>query len=485
MAIRQGRSEIPDSEDEMMVSSPVKVSDEALDKLSTTPSVPSQDAQDMRLAANYTHQTRDEQVGSAVSGHATMDIEASQHDQTNMQLSDTASHQRPKEERSGNRLEPRVVKVSSPPMSSTKSGLAEQDAISMRTMQAGEGVLNCPALRREPNAIIDQNSGEQSTNMASSDEKVTSNEQSEQGSFASALEQSDQGASARRPSVSEARLQAHENTLLATQNSSVVGSLSLLKPKGNVSYQANEVDSDIVAAEIATTSSQTPSVDISYSASPAGFLANNIAQVVPKGSAENEMTLPRMDDNTVEPARTPAPTINHGSTSLPEQNPVNNRISEFKHDNIDNDSKYQGQLSQGDNVEQPANYAQTSEKGSSKELAPDSTHPAPPKTTQEITLAELKAQKAALLASLTSLPAIQILIEEFASSQAGLSDDDGEPTETEIMAAANKIVKDHIRLLHEYNELKDVGQGLMGLIADQRGVRIVEVQDEFGIDAND
>lgn len=53
------------------------------------------------------------------------------------------------------------------------------------------------------------------------------------------------------------------------------------------------------------------------------------------------------------------------------------------------------------------------------------------------------------------------------------------------MAAANKIVKGHIKLLHEYNELKDVGQGLMGLIADQRAVRIVEVQAEFGVDAED
>ncbi|KAF2106790.1 DNA repair protein [Lophiotrema nucula] len=53
------------------------------------------------------------------------------------------------------------------------------------------------------------------------------------------------------------------------------------------------------------------------------------------------------------------------------------------------------------------------------------------------------------------------------------------------MTAANRIVKDHIKLLHEYNEIKDVGQGLMGLIADQRGVRIVEVQDEFGIGSKD
>jgi hypothetical protein len=107
------------------------------------------------------------------------------------------------------------------------------------------------------------------------------------------------------------------------------------------------------------------------------------------------------------------------------------------------------------------------------------------KTPQEITLAELKAQKAALLASLGALPAIQVLMEESASSDLEMDASDGGPTETDIMAAANKIVKEHIKLLHEYNELKDVGQGLMGLIADQRGVRIVEVQEEFGIDAMD
>lgn len=46
-------------------------------------------------------------------------------------------------------------------------------------------------------------------------------------------------------------------------------------------------------------------------------------------------------------------------------------------------------------------------------------------------------------------------------------------------------VQRHIRLLHEYNEIKDVGQGLMGLIADARGVRQVEVQREFGVGDRD
>jgi hypothetical protein len=107
------------------------------------------------------------------------------------------------------------------------------------------------------------------------------------------------------------------------------------------------------------------------------------------------------------------------------------------------------------------------------------------KTQQETTLDELKAQKSAMLASLAALPAIRVLMEENASTDASMADVDDEATEVDIMAAANKIVKEHIKLLHEYNELKDVGQGLMGLIADQRGVRIVEVQEEFGIEAQD
>ncbi|RMZ73237.1 dna repair swi5 sae3 [Pyrenophora seminiperda CCB06] len=106
-------------------------------------------------------------------------------------------------------------------------------------------------------------------------------------------------------------------------------------------------------------------------------------------------------------------------------------------------------------------------------------------TPQEATLAKLKSQKAALLTSLSTLPAIQVLMEETASSETDMDNGTDEPTDADVMSAANKIVKEHIKLLHEYNELKDVGQGLMGLIADQRGVRIVEVQEEFGIDAND
>lgn len=46
-------------------------------------------------------------------------------------------------------------------------------------------------------------------------------------------------------------------------------------------------------------------------------------------------------------------------------------------------------------------------------------------------------------------------------------------------------VKRHIRLLHEYNEIKDIAQGLMGLIAEARGVRHVDVQREYGVKEQD
>ncbi|CEL09976.1 hypothetical protein ASPCAL13104 [Aspergillus calidoustus] len=45
----------------------------------------------------------------------------------------------------------------------------------------------------------------------------------------------------------------------------------------------------------------------------------------------------------------------------------------------------------------------------------------------------------------------------------------------------SETVKRHIRLLHEYNEIKDVGQGLIALIADACGMRQVDVEREFGV----
>jgi len=49
----------------------------------------------------------------------------------------------------------------------------------------------------------------------------------------------------------------------------------------------------------------------------------------------------------------------------------------------------------------------------------------------------------------------------------------------------SQTVKTHIKLLHEYNEIRDVGQGIIGLIADNRGVRIGDVYEEFGVGRGD
>lgn len=40
-------------------------------------------------------------------------------------------------------------------------------------------------------------------------------------------------------------------------------------------------------------------------------------------------------------------------------------------------------------------------------------------------------------------------------------------------------------MLHRYNEIRDVGLGLLGMIADSRGIRAVEVYREFGIAEGD
>ena len=43
-------------------------------------------------------------------------------------------------------------------------------------------------------------------------------------------------------------------------------------------------------------------------------------------------------------------------------------------------------------------------------------------------------------------------------------------------------IKRHIKLLHDYNEIRDVAMGLIGMIADQRGVRMRDCLAEFGVE---
>lgn len=59
--------------------------------------------------------------------------------------------------------------------------------------------------------------------------------------------------------------------------------------------------------------------------------------------------------------------------------------------------------------------------------------------------------------------------------------------EEAIMQQVKEIIKNHIASLHTYNEIKDVAQGLMGMVADARGVRVAELYEggEFGVSEKD
>lgn len=92
----------------------------------------------------------------------------------------------------------------------------------------------------------------------------------------------------------------------------------------------------------------------------------------------------------------------------------------------------------------------------------------------EETLASLQAQRSALAAEAKLPPGLAI----------PESWTDEERTKS-AMATANGVIKDHIALLHKYNEIKDIGQGLMGLIADKRGVRMATVMEEYGMTEKD
>lgn len=55
----------------------------------------------------------------------------------------------------------------------------------------------------------------------------------------------------------------------------------------------------------------------------------------------------------------------------------------------------------------------------------------------------------------------------------------------ELMTKAKAQIKQHIDLLSQYNEIRDIGLGFMGMLAEERGVRLKEVQEEFGMTTKD
>ncbi|RFU33235.1 hypothetical protein B7463_g3104, partial [Scytalidium lignicola] len=100
---------------------------------------------------------------------------------------------------------------------------------------------------------------------------------------------------------------------------------------------------------------------------------------------------------------------------------------------------------------------------------------APTKQDKEVVMAELKAMKIA------SVQARNAALEaEIAAKRSEL-----EAIKNELVHPAGETVKKHIRLLHDYNDIRDIGQGLIGMIADNRGLRIRDLYPEFGLDPKD
>lgn len=56
---------------------------------------------------------------------------------------------------------------------------------------------------------------------------------------------------------------------------------------------------------------------------------------------------------------------------------------------------------------------------------------------------------------------------------------------TQALTMAKATNQEHIRSLTQYNELKDIGTSLIGMIADNRQKRIIEVMEELGVNEKD
>lgn len=89
-------------------------------------------------------------------------------------------------------------------------------------------------------------------------------------------------------------------------------------------------------------------------------------------------------------------------------------------------------------------------------------------------LAALRAQRAEAVSKAT-LPSGLAMPEDWSEEQKS----------KQAIATANGVIKEHIQLLHRYNEIKDIGLGLMGMVAEKRGVKQAVVMEDFGVGEKD
>lgn len=109
-----------------------------------------------------------------------------------------------------------------------------------------------------------------------------------------------------------------------------------------------------------------------------------------------------------------------------------------------------------------------------------------PATTARSTarLTALQAKQDTLSATLATLLTTHATLVANAKLPSGLplpDDLSDEERSAQALASASAVAKEHIGLLHTYNEIKDIGQGLLGLVAEGRGVRIRDLGEEFSV----
>ncbi|RYN49578.1 hypothetical protein AA0118_g11383 [Alternaria tenuissima] len=540
MAIEKGATEIADSEDDPMTSSPGVVPDEAADKLCAMARVPYQERQDALHKADCLHQAFAQRSANAAScsaeglggdpDDAQID-DASKIDQIDMTLQDPSTVQ---EEGAINELGHHDLSSHSKLRSSNPASMtgAISDGSNVMLVQALPRMESQPGEEvpaRKADTDIQQDRSNQTTKdepakqgdtravesaVVKDVENDSATDYQEQPCIASSNSpaRDEQAAIAsihitildtqskmpstieQHPSDASVDVEVSDGFRPLSQGYTTHGSLS--QESSNSGSQAaghfsayeypNENAAHTPIASTAT-SIGTTSVDSAADAS-VDRVGNHAVPNLSLGAGQHDAQSPgttlcnsQIDTDTsgtAMSARETSSMIDHKQTLLRDSTEQHLAVAETASSKKSAEEDSVASLP----TTEPATHNQ-SHNGARCMTPPPQTSPL--KTSQETTLDKMRAQKAALLASLGALPAIQVLIEEHALSDAELDDANDVPTETDIMAAANKIVREHIKLLHEYNELKDMGQGLMGLIADQRGVRIVEVQEEFGIDAAD
>ncbi|KAL1642073.1 hypothetical protein SLS58_005661 [Diplodia intermedia] len=102
----------------------------------------------------------------------------------------------------------------------------------------------------------------------------------------------------------------------------------------------------------------------------------------------------------------------------------------------------------------------------------------------QATLADLTARRSDVVKEFAAVPSVAEKLPSRTTPTASPEPATNAETDAAVQAA-KAIIQQQIRRLNDYNEMRDVGQELMGIIAESRGVRIKEVQEEFGISAND